>query len=89
MAQTYPETVSQAKDWVDIHLGDRAFVATGEYRDHVVSEARGGQGFEPIEVVAIALLRIAPALERLEVPLHVRALADEIDPPPPPADTAP
>lgn len=76
------------------HLYDRGHTAEEDYKDLTGHEV----GLEPIEVVAIALLRIAKALERTELPAFVRALALEadvptplsvVDPPPPPTPEQP
>jgi len=78
-------TAADARNWVEEHLVSRHLLAEDEFK----ALTHGKEALETEEVTAIALLRIARALERLEVPLHIRTLADEIDPLPPSADTTP
>jgi len=78
-------TSADARDWLDEHFADRYMRADDEFQ----GLTHGKGALETEEVIAITLIRIARALERLEVPVHIRTRADEIDPPPPPAATTP
>lgn len=78
-----PLTPATAYKQILNHLADRDFGAMEDFTDYT----RNGEGYEPLEVIAVALLRIARALERAELPANVRALADEPNDPPPPSKT--